>query len=261
MFKVSLTLSVFLASMLSLVAGVTAARAQPAGSQPAGGQPASEPGKAPDASQPTEDFVYVTMATSMGDITLELDKAKAPISVENFMKYVDDKFYDGTVFHRVINGFMIQGGGFTEDLTQKQTRPPIKNEWQNGLKNKRGTIAMARQGDGRPNPKTVDSATSQFFINVRDNDGLDVKQPDGGAYAVFGRVVEGMDVVDKIKAVATGAKRPFAKDVPVETITIKSVTRLTDDGVKDLKGRLSGEATENQPKSDGKTDPKPAPKA
>ena len=256
MLKASLTLSVWMATLLGLLAGTGAARGQPAGAA----QPGTEPNKTPEASQPTEDLVFVKMATSMGDIILELNKAKAPVSVDNFMKYTDEKFYDGTIFHRVINGFMIQGGGFTADLKQKDTKPPIKNEWQNGLKNKRGTIAMARQGDQVPNQKTVDSATSQFFINVKDNDFLDNKQLDGAAYAVFGRVVEGMEVVDKIKAVPTTGKRPFPKDVPVDTVTITSVTRLGDAEVKDLQGRLSGSSSETQPKPDGKTDPKPAPK-
>ncbi len=251
MFKFTLTLSVWIATMLALLTAASAARAQPAG-----GQPAAQPAKTPEASQPTEDLVYVKMKTSMGDITLELDKAKAPVSVDNFLKYVDDKFYDGTIFHRVIANFMIQGGGFTPDMKQKTTRDPIKNEWNNGLKNKRGTIAMARRGDNKPNPKTVDSATSQFFINVKDNDGLDAKQADGGAYAVFGRVVEGMDVVDRIKAVPTTAKLGY-QDVPVDAVTIQSVTRMSDEEVKDLKGRLSDTSTQTQPKSDGKTDPAP----
>ncbi|MFO0830869.1 MAG: peptidylprolyl isomerase [Phycisphaerales bacterium] len=192
--------------------------------------------------QPTaEKFVYVKMATSMGDIVIELNNEKAPISTANFLSYMDSGFYTGTCFHRVISDFMVQGGGFTTDMKQKPTNAPIKNEWQNGLKNLRGTVAMARQGDRMPNPKTVNSATSQFFINVKDNNFLDSVQADGGAYAVFGKVVEGMDVVDKIKAVKTGVKSAQALDgagnavntqfgdVPTETVEIKTITRLSKD--------------------------------
>jgi peptidyl-prolyl cis-trans isomerase A (cyclophilin A) len=220
-------------------------------------QPASEPAPAP--AQPTEDeLVYVKMTTSMGDIFLELNRAKAPISVDNFLKYADAHFYEGTIFHRVIPSFMIQGGGFTADMKEKQTNPPIKNEWENGLKNKLGTIAMARKGDRQPNTQTVNSATSQFYINVKDNPALDGKQPDGGAYAVFGRVVEGMETVEKIKSVPTTEKRPH-KDVPVDAVVIQSVARMSEDEVKDLKARMSGGSSETQPKNDGKTDPKPEP--
>jgi len=159
----------------------------------------------------------------MGDIVLELDSEKAPLSVKNFVEYVEAGHYEGTVFHRVIPGFMIQGGGFTSDLNQKKTRAPIKNEWKNGLKNERGTIAMARTS-------VADSATSQFFINVKDNAMLD--QPrDGAAYAVFGRVVKGMDVADKIVASPRGSKRgPMGMpmdDVPESPITIEKITRMT----------------------------------
>src|SRR3972149_3391924 len=134
----------------------------------------------------------VVMKTSMGTIKIELDEAKAPVTVKNFLAYVDEGFYDGTIFHRVIDGFMVQGGGFTADMTQKPTKPAIKNEAGNGLKNLRGTIVMARTS-------VVDSATAQFFINVVDNAFLDHRDetPGGFGYAVFGRVVEGMDVVDK----------------------------------------------------------------
>ncbi len=161
----------------------------------------------------------VLMETSAGKIRIELDQKNAPASVNNFLSYVDDKFYDGTIFHRVINNFMIQGGGFTPDMQQKKTNAQIKNEAGNGLKNKRGTIAMART-------MVVDSATSQFFINVADNDFLDHRDtsPQGYGYAVFGKVIEGMDVVDKIKNVKTGTKMGFG-DVPMETVVIKSVKR------------------------------------
>jgi len=148
----------------------------------------------------------------MGDIVLELAADKAPQSVNNFLQYVRDKHYDGTVFHRVIDGFMIQGGGFTADMNQKPTRDPIPLEARNGLKNDRGTIAMARTGN--PN-----SPTSQFFINVVNNSMLNAPSPDGYGYAVFGRVVSGMDVVDKIRAVSTGNKGPH-QNVPTSPITI-----------------------------------------
>ena len=156
----------------------------------------------------------VKLATSMGDITLQLDPAKAPKTVANFLSYVNDKHYDGTVFHRVIDGFMIQGGGFTADMRQKPTRAPVPLEASNGLKNAKYTIAMARTGD--PN-----SATSQFFINVKDNTMLDAPNPDGYGYTVFGKVVSGADVVDKIRAVQTGNKGGM-QNVPLDTITIQS---------------------------------------
>ena len=158
-----------------------------------------------------------TMETSMGTITLELDDAKAPETVANFVRYAKDGHYDGTIFHRVIDGFMIQGGGFTKDMNQKETREPIRNEAMNGLKNLRGTIAMART-------MVVDSATSQFFINLVDNDFLDFQNPSpqGFGYAVFGKVVDGMDVVDQIAKVKTGFSGPH-QNVPEEAIMIKKV--------------------------------------
>ncbi len=160
----------------------------------------------------------VRLKTSQGDIVLELNAEKAPVTVENFLSYVKKKHYDATVFHRVIAGFMIQGGGFTQEdniLKEKETGKGIINESKNGLKNDRGTIAMARTSD-------PDSATAQFFINVVDNDMLNF--PSNGGYAVFGKVVEGMDVVDKIKAVKTRADERLGGDVPVDTVTIKSAT-------------------------------------
>ena len=159
----------------------------------------------------------VTMETSMGTITLELDDAKAPVTVANFVQYAKDGHYDGTIFHRVIDGFMIQGGGFTKDMNQKETREPIRNEAMNGLKNLRGTIAMART-------MVVDSATSQFFINLVDNAFLDFQSPtpQGFGYAVFGKVVDGMDVVDQIAKVKTGFSGPH-QNVPEEAIVIKKV--------------------------------------
>ena len=158
-----------------------------------------------------------TMETSMGTITLELDDAKAPETVANFVQYAKDGHYDGTIFHRVIDGFMIQGGGFTKDMNQKTTREPIRNEAMNGLKNLRGTIAMART-------MVVDSATSQFFINLVDNSFLDFQNPtpQGFGYAVFGRVTDGMDVVDQIAKVKTGFSGPH-QNVPDEAIVIKKV--------------------------------------
>ena len=156
--------------------------------------------------------------TSVGEIELELDGAKAPLTVTNFVQYARSGFYDGTIFHRVIDGFMIQGGGFTKDMQQKQTRPPIKNEAGNGLSNKKYTIAMART-------QIVDSATAQFFINVKDNSFLDHRSNDmrGFGYAVFGAVTKGADVVDKIAKVKTGSVGYFG-DVPVEPVVIEKVT-------------------------------------
>ncbi len=160
----------------------------------------------------------VLMKTSMGDITIEFYPTKAPITVKNFLSYVTDKFYDGTIFHRVIPGFMIQGGGLTADMHEKQQKAAIKNEAGNGLKNDRGTIAMARTG-------IVDSATCQFFINLINNVGLNHKDdtPEGFGYCVFGKVTSGMNVVDAIAKVKTGRKAGAA-DVPLEPITILSVT-------------------------------------
>lgn len=159
-----------------------------------------------------------TIDTSMGTITLELNEEKAPETVRNFVKYAEDGYYDGTIFHRVIDGFMIQGGGFTKSMDQKSTREPIRNEAMNGLKNERGTIAMART-------MVVDSATSQFFINLVDNAFLDFTSPtpQGFGYAVFGKVVDGMNVVDSIAKVKTGFSGPH-QNVPEEAIVIKKVT-------------------------------------
>jgi cyclophilin family peptidyl-prolyl cis-trans isomerase len=158
----------------------------------------------------------ITFSTSHGDITIELFPDKAPVTVENFLAYVDAGHFDGTIFHRVIPGFMIQGGGFDADMNQKPTRDSIKNEADNGLKNERGTLSMARTSD-------VNSATCQFFINVNDNDVLDHGERDFG-YAVFARVTEGMDVVDKIIAVATG-NRGGHSDVPVEPVVVEKAAR------------------------------------
>jgi peptidyl-prolyl cis-trans isomerase B (cyclophilin B) len=156
----------------------------------------------------------VVLKTTLGDVTLELDKEKAPLSTENFLSYVTSGHYNGTVFHRVIPGFMIQGGGFSQDMSQKSTSAPIVNEADNGLKNDRGTVAMARTSDPH-------SATAQFFINLKDNQFLNhtSKTPQGWGYTVFGKVVEGMDVVDKIAQVKTGTHGPHS-DVPADAIVI-----------------------------------------
>jgi peptidyl-prolyl cis-trans isomerase A (cyclophilin A) len=159
----------------------------------------------------------VRLSTSQGDIVLQLDKAKAPKTVDNFVEYVKSGHYNGTIFHRVIDGFMVQGGGMTPDMKEKTTRAPIPLESHNGLNNVRGTVAMARTND--PN-----SATAQFFINLKDNGFLDAAQsPDGNGYAVFGKVISGMDVVEKIRKVPTGQKGMHG-DVPLQPITINKAT-------------------------------------
>ncbi|MFN4258930.1 MAG: peptidylprolyl isomerase [Gemmataceae bacterium] len=160
----------------------------------------------------------VVMTTSLGTVTIELFEEQAPITVRNFLGYVDEQFYDGTVFHRVIPNFMIQGGGFEPGLKQKPTKTPIQNESSNGLSNQRGTLAMARTN-------VPDSATAQFFINVMDNDFLDKNQSqDGVGYCVFGKVTSGMDVVDKIKAVRTGNQGAH-QNVPLADVVIQSIRR------------------------------------
>jgi peptidyl-prolyl cis-trans isomerase B (cyclophilin B) len=162
----------------------------------------------------------VEVATNQGTFVIELDEAKAPNTVKNFLEYVDAKHYDGTIFHRVISTFMVQGGGYDMNYEKKPTRPPIKNEADNGLLNVRGSVAMARTGDPH-------SATAQFFVNVVDNAFLDHQAQDerGWGYAVFGKVIEGMDVVDKIKGVRTGSSGPFAKDAPEDLVVIKHIRR------------------------------------
>jgi len=166
--------------------------------------------------------VQIIIDTSLGAITAELYPAKAPATVSNMLAYIDAKFYDATIFHRVIDSFMIQGGGFTRDMIQKKTLAPVKNEADNGLRNERGTLAMARTA-------IVDSATSQFFINLVDNSFLDFKSKTdaGWGYCVFGKVVEGLDVVDKIAKVKTGFSGHFEK-VPVEPVVINSIRRKAD---------------------------------
>jgi len=164
----------------------------------------------------------ITLQTNFGDITIALDFDKAPISAANFQQYAEDGFYEGTIFHRVIDGFMVQGGGFNEDMTQKETREPIINEADNGLSNDTYTLAMARTMDPH-------SASSQFFINIKDNDFLNHtgKNSQGWGYCVFGKVIEGTDVVDKIKDVKTGSNGPH-QDVPVDAVVIERVTVAAD---------------------------------
>lgn len=165
---------------------------------------------------------HILMTTTVGSMTLELDADNAPKTVENFLSYVSNGFYDGTIFHRVINNFMVQGGGFTADMEEKATQAPIENEANNGLENARGTIAMARTQDPH-------SATAQFFINVQDNDFLNHtgENMQGWGYAVFGKVTDGEDVLDKIRCVQTGSQAGH-QDVPVEPIIIESVTVIAD---------------------------------
>ena len=178
---------------------------------------AGEPKPAAKAKGPA--YPVVVIETSMGTIKVELYEDKAPITVKNFLSYVDKKHYDGTIFHRVINGFMVQGGGFDETMKERDTAAPIKNEAANGLKNTVGMLAMARTN-------VPDSATAQFFINVKDNTFLDFRDPSpqGIGYAVFGKVISGMDVVDKIKAVRTTMKNGMG-DVPEQAVIMKSVKR------------------------------------
>ena len=162
----------------------------------------------------------VDVDTNHGRFSIQLDPARAPKTVENFLRYVDSKHYDGTVFHRVINGFMVQGGGFDQRYEKKAVQAPVQNEADNGVKNTRGTVAMARTNDPH-------SATAQWFVNVVDNGFLDHTSKDGTGwgYCVFGRVIDGLETVDKIKSVKTGSVGPFSKDAPVEQVVINSVRR------------------------------------
>jgi peptidyl-prolyl cis-trans isomerase A (cyclophilin A) len=159
----------------------------------------------------------ISFETTLGNFTIELFDKEAPETVANFLQYVDEGFFDGTIFHRVVPGFVIQGGGFIEAVTPKRTRAPIKNEADNGLKNERGTLSMARKNE-------VNSATSQFFVNLKDNDFLDHNGANFG-YAVFARVTDGMDVIDKIAAVETGRRRGM-DDVPLEAVIVTSAKRV-----------------------------------
>jgi cyclophilin family peptidyl-prolyl cis-trans isomerase len=199
-------------------------------------QPEAKPAPAADV------LVFVSLETSMGTMLLELNQSKAPISVANFLSYVDSGHYNGTIFHRVVTNFVIQGGGYDGKGNEKETKAPIKNEWRNGLLNKRGTLAMARTND-------PDSATAQFYVNLKDNDFL--SQPRGGAaYAVFGRVVQGMDVVDKIGAVPVGGN-----DMPRTQVLINAAKRVSQEDAD----KLLGKTTETKPetKSDAKPETQP----
>jgi len=202
------------ATLLCALAGAPLAAAAQAAAKP------DSPANACAAKLKGSAPMKVKLTTSMGAITVELDKAKAPVSTENFVKYVESGHYNGTIFHRVIDGFMVQGGGFTKDMQQKPVQAPIKNEAANGLKNDMYTLAMARTG-------VRDSATAQFFINVKANDFLNYRDesPQGWGYAVFGKVVEGQDVVDKIRKVATG-NAGMHQNVPLEPVVIEKAECL-----------------------------------
>jgi cyclophilin family peptidyl-prolyl cis-trans isomerase len=202
-------LSTFLGPAVGLGLESQGSALKPSGSQ---AQTAQVPAETPAPGNPV-----VAISTSLGEMTLELFKDRAPVSVDNFIRYLAEGFYEGTIFHRVKKGFMIQGGGYTPDLTEKPAHPPIQNEATNGLRNVRGTVAMARR-------LALRSATSQFYINVADNHGLDHTgfSPDDFGYAVFGRVLTGLDVVDRIASVATRTQGDM-EDVPVEPVVIKSV--------------------------------------
>lgn len=214
---------------VALAFAASAAQDAPPASQPAAEAPATE---------------YVLMETTKGDIVIELSREHAPISTDNFLSYVDEEYYDGTIYHRVIADFMIQGGGFTADMNQKKPHAPIKNEWKNGLKNDRGTIAMARTS-------APDSATSQFYINVKDNGMLDMPRG-GAAYAVFGRVVAGMDTVDDIRGVQTKRLPTGMADVPVETVTILKVRRMTPEAAKTAVAKEAEASITSQPANKAK---------
>ncbi len=207
----------FMCSFVAFSGWVVIAQGPPPAGQ-RGTKPVQVPGMQPPAPEPAPGNPVVSISTSLGDFTIELFKDRAPVSVANFLQYVQEGFYPGTVFHRVKPAFMIQGGGFTETLVEKPTRPPIQNEATNGLRNTRGTVAMART-------RQLRSATSQFYVNVVDNRMLDHAgyTPDDFGYAVFGRVLAGMEVVDRIAAVKTHTVGDM-DDVPVEPVVIKAVT-------------------------------------
>jgi len=228
-----------LAASLFFASAAAAQGNEPPKTQPAKTEPPRTEAPVAELTKDQEKTVYVLMTTSMGDISIELNNEKAPISTQNFLSYVDKKYYDGTIFHRVIKDFMVQGGGFTPDMKQKETGKGIKNEWKNGLRNVAYSLAMART-------QVADSGTSQFFINAKDNTFLDLPS-DGAAYAVFGKVLSGTDVVDKIRAVKTGTKN-FMGDVPVETVEIKSVRRMTADEVTKITGAASKEPAKDEAK-------------
>jgi peptidyl-prolyl cis-trans isomerase A (cyclophilin A) len=217
------------ALLIGFFAAATAVQAQdkPAADKPAGEQPAQPAPKA------EAQMVYVLLKTTKGDITLELNQEKAPLSVANFLSYVDKKHYDGTVFHRIISNFMIQGGGMDASGKEKPSDKPIKNEWKNGLKNVKYSIAMARKGG----PMGPDSATCQFFINTVDNAGLDRPDQFGAAYAVFGKVVAGFETVDKIKNTPVTADERGENSKPTEVVKIETARRLTPEEAAALKPR------------------------
>jgi cyclophilin family peptidyl-prolyl cis-trans isomerase len=204
--------------------------------QPAAPAAQTAPAKEP---APVAAMEYAVIKTTKGDIVVELDRAKAPITVENFVTYIKDGFFDGTVFHRIVPGFVIQGGGFTPKGEQKKTRAPIANEWQNGLKNKRGTLSMARTND--PN-----SASSQFFISLKDNDMLDQPISGGAGYAVFGRVIVGMEIVDGIGRSPTTVRNGM-REWPVEDATVAKAEMISMDEadklVADAKAKAAQQAT------------------
>ena len=236
----SLVLGSFASMMLAVLTPLAHAQSGAGSTPTTADAPPAAPQKLPATppvaeSAPVAERAFVVMETSKGPIVLELDGKNAPLSVANFLRYADKGYYDGTIFHRVIGSFMIQGGGFDKDGAQKPTEAPIKNEWKNGQKNAVGTIAFARTD----NP---DSATSQFFINVGDNSEL--KDRAGVGYAVFGKVVAGMDTVNTIKSVKTGQRTLMARsgekmqpmpsrDVPLEVVTIDSVRRVSDEVAKE----------------------------
>lgn len=207
------------AGVVAIAVAVSVAQETPPEQKPQGEEKPLTTKPAPNIEQMPP--ARVKLETSLGEIVLELDAKRAPITVANFLHYVKSGHYNGTIFHRVMPNFMIQGGGYNADLEEKKDklRPPIKNEWRNGLKNERGTIAMARTD-------APDSATAQFFINVVDNPSLDQPRSGGAAYAVFGKVVDGMETVDKIRNTPTknDARLPMGPVVPVETVEIKSAT-------------------------------------
>ncbi len=217
----ALTAIAFTAGIFSVTPACVAAESKPDAKSQAKSDAKTEKKteKKDNAKAGAKKMTTVVIETSMGNIEVELNGEKAPISTENFLKYVDKKHYDGTIFHRIISNFMVQGGGMTEKMDEKKSDAPIKNEAANGLKNDRGTLAMARTS-------VVDSATGQFFINVVDNDFLNRKAPNPRdfGYAVFGKVTAGMDVVDKIKAVPTGVTGGM-QDVPKTAVVIKTVRR------------------------------------
>lgn len=207
--RIARTATIAVTALLALASTATAQ------DKPAPAAPPSAPAEAPAVAA----MEYCVFRTSMGDIVMELDRAKAPITVENFVGYIKDGFYDGTVFHRIVPNFVIQGGGFDTTGTQKPNKAPISNEWQNGLKNLRGTLSMARTAN--PN-----SATSQFFISLKDNDMLDQPISGGAGYAVYGKVIAGMDIVDQIATVKRTIKKGM-KDWPVEDIVVTKAEMLT----------------------------------